>query len=691
MERLNFDSGGNLVGVDGGEVSPVQRNRRVSLRKESNETLDIFSDREKDYVSSGNLKKSEDLDFLKENNEEIKDAEREYWSLYSKGEMLRPLEFSNGKTQEDIVEDVVKLAQNGEEVIFIHGMCGTGKSAIALNIARKLGRASIVVPVKALQKQYEEDYTGKLYVLRGGKRMKIAMITGRDNHDSIIEPGKSCADPYLPDTIKITDKNVRRLREYYEENPLISQKSKSITDVRSLKRISIAPSNPYWSPIVNSVIELNQLRDAQKKRYMGLEGNEFIFYHRKGGCSYYDQFQSYLDADVIIFNSAKYKIEVNLNRKPETDVEIIDEGDEFLDSFSTQKSLNLSLLSKALQMVSLETDEARNSLRGVDDLIDLEEQRARAIGVDEKKIFHIKETGIEKILRGLLSNVDIESEILVDDMNYGNKAIEVAKDFIDFFEDTYVSYRKDGDDLYVNLVTVDLSKRFGEIRDKSKLLILMSGTLHSPEVLRKVFGIERYKVVEAETRQQGIAEIIMTGKEFDCRYSNFGEGKKSKKDYFLALKESLNKAERPYLVQVNAFDDLPSEEDIINHELGNTMTKDRLRSIQREDKTGRAISLFKSGMNEELFSTKCSRGVDFPGDVCRSVIFTKYPNPNVNGTFWKVLMKTHPEYFWDFYKDKARREFLQRLYRALRSKKDHVYVLSPDLRVLNAVRGLQNA
>ena len=75
--------------------------------------------------------------------------------------------------------------------------------------------------------------------------------------------------------------------------------------------------------------------------------------------------------------------------------------------------------------------------------------------------------------------------------------------------------------------------------------------------------------------------------------------------------------------------------------------------------------------------------------MCNSIIFTKYPNPNVSDTFWKVLMKTHPNQYWEFYKDKANREFLQRIYRALRSKDDHVFILSPDIRVINAVRELQ--
>jgi len=66
------------------------------------------------------------------------------WSLHQKNgekeEFLEPLTFSNGKTQEDIVKEVVEEIKNGTRVIFIKGVCGTGKSSIALNIAKEIGR-----------------------------------------------------------------------------------------------------------------------------------------------------------------------------------------------------------------------------------------------------------------------------------------------------------------------------------------------------------------------------------------------------------------------------------------------------------------------------------------------------------------------------------------------------------------------
>ena len=105
------------------------------------------------------------------------------WSLHnSNGDYLEPFVFSNGKTQLDIVREVVEAIEEGYKIIFIQGFCGTGKSAIALNIAKEAGRASIVVPLKSLQNQYFEDYMNKLYVKRrDGKKLRISVLFGRQN------------------------------------------------------------------------------------------------------------------------------------------------------------------------------------------------------------------------------------------------------------------------------------------------------------------------------------------------------------------------------------------------------------------------------------------------------------------------------------------------------------------------------
>jgi len=674
MKRLEFDSQGKLSRIDGTKVNSGRRNRKNG------------NDFELDFYDSGaELKKN-----IYKNIEEVKEVkDSEYWSLYKGGNRLEPLRFSNGKTQEDVVREVVKAIKAGNKLIFLHGMCGTGKSAIALNIARILGKAAIIVPIKSLQRQYEEDYMESMRIFKkNGSSLKIAMITGRDNHDSLFLPAVSCADPFLPDNIQIIEKNFAKLREYYEMNPLV--RNKTIDDVKNLRRISIAPTNPYWSPIIPAEYDI-QLKDATKKRYKGLRDREFIFYHRKRGCSYYDQYQSYIDADVIIFNSAKYKIEVALDRKPETEIDIIDEADEFLDSFSNQIELNLTRLNNSLKHIIFENESARAAADTIQEIIRLDEKNKSALGVNEIQVFHLKDTPVEKILSLILKNPGIEGEVSFDELNYANKAVEAARQFSEFFDDTYLTYRKYEDNLYVHLVTTNLSKKLQEVIDKNKVFVFMSGTLHVEEVLKNIFGIKDYKIIEAETRGQGEVEILRTGKEFDCRYKNLKTGNASREKYLTALSSCIEKAHKPVLVHVNAFEDLPSQDEIVKYSLRELMSKEELLELQIKDKTGRLVSMFKQGLSDALYSTKCSRGVDFPGEICRSIVFTKYPNPNKRGTFWKILERTHRKYFWDFYMDKARREFLQRLYRALRSKDDHVYVLSPDSRVLDAVRRLQLA
>ncbi|MEK6912425.1 MAG: helicase C-terminal domain-containing protein [Nanoarchaeota archaeon] len=686
MGKLLFDANGRLMA-----------NSSMRDLKVGDFTLDGRKDKKTNYKKferAGTnellepLKTSSSLEFLKEDGDVGDIISKDYWSLYSGEEKLEPLKFTNNKTQEDVVREVVELSKN-HKVIFIHGTCGSGKSAIALNIARVLGKSSIVVPIKTLQKQYEEDYIGKKYLRKSdGKKMKIAMITGRDNHDSIIIPGSSCADPTLPENIKLVEKNERKIMEYVKANPFISN-SNALT-LENVRRFTIAVANPYWSPILPATFDLKSLTDAKKIKYKGVNGQDHIFYHRKKGCSYYDQYLAYVDADVTIFNSAKYRAEISLGRKPLTEVDIIDEADEFLDEFFQQDELNLSRLLASTKGFYPESNLSKKSLEKIKRLIDLEEQNKRATGVKEDIVFHISDTKLKEILEEFNSSLDLESEITLDELNYLNKAVETARTFEHSLDKLYLTYRKNEEgNLLVKLVSTDISGKFKDLLNKTKVLIFMSGTLHSDNIIKNIFEINDFKIVQAEELNFGSTEIVATGKEFDCKYSNFTSSRHSREDYLRALSACVEKAQPPVLIHVNAFKDLPSQEEIEKFGLDNLRSSEKLKSEQSEDKEGQAIIQFKKGMSKYLFTTKCSRGIDFPGEMCNSIIFTKYPNPNVSDTFWKVLQKTHSAYYWEFYKDKAWRGFLQRIYRALRSPYDKVNILSPDIRVLESVKQLQ--
>ncbi|MBT4258118.1 DEAD/DEAH box helicase family protein [archaeon] len=640
------------------------------------------------------------------------------WNLYNKEEFLKPLCFSNGKTQSDIVKEVLTSIGNGKKIIFIRGVCGTGKSAIALNIARKLGKTSIIVPGKNLQQQYKKDYEGEKYLLKeDGSKLKISVITGRNNHkckflednanaipvfkqetDSKLNDifaGKKeementisddlSADNYnIPCKVELKEKNWNRIKQYLRQNNKVDPTN--YNDLSDVRRVPVASVCPYWSPVLPEKYDLGGpiFEGAKKSTYEGLGGNKFIFYQRRKGCPFYEQFHSYFNSDVIVFNSMKYKLEFAMNRKPLTEVEIVDECDEFLDSFANQRNLNIERLQNSLIHVLTTSEKSDAAISELFELIKYIKQDEKLnASLETKEILRLKATGIYDLLKIFLDVPEILNE--VDDESYLFEVEEIAKSFQMFMEDTYLTTTKKDGQIIVSLVTTNLAKKFKELVEKNKVVVLMSGTIHSEHVLKNIFGLDEFEILDAEVQNQGQIEVQKTGLEFDCKYSNFNSGNFSREDYLRSLDKCLEVAKKPALVHVNAFLDLPSEEEINDFNLKNLTSREKVREMQRDDSEGKIVSDFKKGDFDVLFSTRVSRGVDFPGEQCNSIVFTKYPNPNVQDAFWKILQKTKPQHYWDFYRDKATRELWQKVYRGIRFPTDHVFVLSPDVRVLNA-------
>lgn len=637
------------------------------------------------------------------------------WSLYQEGKFLEPLKFSSGKSQADIVQEVLDAIEEGHKVIFIHGMCGTGKSAIALNIARKLGKSSIIVPGKNLQKQYKKDYEGKKQVLKDNKeQLKISVITGRNNHKckflednqnaipkikkeinaklhdifsgkreeikNIIDEDISADNHNIPCKIEIKEKNWNKIKAYLKQNKDVDWTN--FLEIKDVKRMSIAPACPYWSPVIPEEYEIKNFESVKRRSYTGLNNLKFNFYQRENGCKFYEQFNSYIDSDVIVFNSLKYKLEFAMSRKPLTETEIIDEYDEFLDNLSNQRIINLERLQKSLSYLIPENEKIERIFIEINEIINhIKRNKKTNELINSKGIISLRETGIYDLFRIFLKSNEFIQEL--DEENYLFEVEETARMFKDFFDETYLTFDKKENSILVSIVTTNLEKKFKEIVDKNKIIILMSGTLHSEEVLEKVFGLKKFKKIEAEIQHQGNIEVQRTGLEMDCKYSNFSSGKFTREEYLKSLSKCVEVAKRPVLVHVNAFLDLPSEEELEKFDIDNLIGREKLKDLQREDKEGILVDRFKKGQTNVLFTTRCNRGVDFPGEECNSIIFTKYPNPNVQDAFWKILNKTRPDQYWDFYRDKAKRELWQKVYRGLRHKKDHVFLLSPDSRVLD--------
>lgn len=632
------------------------------------------------------------------------------WSLFDGKKELKPKIFSNGKTQEDVVNEVVSEIKKGKKIIFIHGVCGSGKSAIALNIAKELGRASIVVPIKNLQRQYEQDYMARKSLLKNnGVKLKISMLTGRNNHlcpylkdhkAEILETrkveknsnlfnifennekeegsrsinfGESCDNFLLPCKIEIKEKNIRTLKKYYKENPEHTQSSD--IDLKTSKRLAIAPACAYWSPILPAEMKIDL--KGEKKEYDAVSGRR-VFYFRKEGCPYYSQFKSYLDADVIIFNSQHYLLETIIGRKPKTDVEIIDECDEFLDNFAIEGNINLNRLRNELNMFNSTDVREKKIVEGI--LDDVNQLIYDAVKYGDEDILNVGGSKIGELIKSFVNNDIFE----LDDDSYLENTLETSRKFYEVLDDSYACYFKDKkNEVYLKLVTIHLSKVLGQIIEKNKSFVFMSGTLHSERVLKDIFGLKDFKVIDAEVINQGTIQNLRTGLEKDFRFDNLSKGRVSREDYLRALNKCVAVSKIPTLVHVNAFQDLPTELEIEQFKLNDLISSEKLIDSQKQDREGKLVRDFKEGKTKILFTTRCNRGIDFPFETCNSVVITKFPYPNTQSLFWRILKKNKPEIFWEFYKDKAHRELLQRVYRSVRDPKDHVYLLSPDIRVLN--------
>jgi Rad3-related DNA helicase len=210
---------------------------------------------------------------------------------------------------------------------------------------------------------------------------------------------------------------------------------------------------------------------------------------------------------------------------------------------------------------------------------------------------------------------------------------------------------------------------------------MMSGTLHSPEVIRDIFGIDTFKIINAENKTPGTIKKVKMGIERNCSYVNFNNGTITRLQYLKILDASVSRAKRPTLVHVNSFSDLPTIRESNLYKFENLITQEQLKEEQIHSQ--KHIEDFHEGKKDIIFTTRCSRGIDFPDDKCRSIVLTRFPYPNISGLFWKILKKEQPNKFMEFYLDKANRELVQKVARGVRNKNDWIELLSPDIRVLN--------
>ena len=549
------------------------------------------------------------------------------WGLYkNNNELVPPLLYSNEKGQDQVVREIVELFDS-YDIIFLQGAVGTGKSAIALSVANELNGGIVVVPTKTLQQQYVRDYCkhGQYKILKNdGGWLRIELIKGRGNFRCLYNPAVMCNDRSLPCAKPLPKK---------------------------LTRVEAAKECDYYSPIVQFKLEKSYCEELECEfetlRYEAVGGLFSVLRRHEKVCSYYQQYyNAYIYADVVLMNSAIWMIEsLILKRKPIKPVEIVDEGDAFLDNLTLRKAISLRTI-KRLEK-KLDKDVPENI---------------------EKKFYKIKKDFLNIISKNYEGEIKGEQVSFLKEFTSLLEAMgedNSYSDIFQFIDECYVSVKDERIEYFIPEPAIVLKEL---LKLSAKKVLFMSATFQSQEVLENVFGLDNFCFVEGETKFPGVIYPKQLGTESRVTYKNWGY-EAFRKKYWQILSEAIKQSAKPCLVTVHAFKYLP--ENI------------------REKLNKEGVGTLRTKNGDVTFSTVMKRGVDLRDDKCRSIVMLKFPFPDVGDPILKALkLKLGDKVFWQYYHDIAEREFIQTLGRGVRHENDWIELWSPDKTVFGYLKNV---
>mgnify|MGYP000365598996 FL=1 len=140
--------------------------------------------------------------------------------------------------------------------------------------------------------------------------------------------------------------------------------------------------------------------------------------------------------------------------------------------------------------------------------------------------------------------------------------------------------------------------------EKNKILVMMSGTIHSEKVLKNIFGLENFKIIDAEVQQQGELINCKHGYELNCSYNSFKNNTINRETFLKIFSKTVSCAKLPLLVHLTSFSDLPSEYEKELYGLDNLPVHQDLIQEQNLDPLGQRIKDFKDKKFPVLFTTK---------------------------------------------------------------------------------------
>jgi len=545
---------------------------------------------------------------------------------------LPPYVYSNGKNQSDVVNEIIEKFDD-HDMIFLRGGVGTGKSPIALHVIGYYGKGIISTPTKILEHQYKNDYGKKgsnRILLSNRTKLPINFLMGRSNFICDMT-GRHCSYYNLVCTRRILGNE---------------------------SRYSVASQCPGWSPVYEPQWAPRPLNASHEAiDYVSINGLK-TFYLAGNPCSYYNQFLHFTNPGAIIMNSAKWEVETWMGRKPQVPVEIIDEGDEYLDSLDYETTIPEQFFSRIAKQYA---KPHYNEERDVSKLEEIQTQFYEVIknygmiGYDRSLI------SSEPLLSFLRNFVKLFSTITPTDaiMKKTSKINFILDNKNNAWAKTFLKPRR------IVLFLPDFKKTLDALAKRSGKLLFMSATTHSRKSFGNIFKIENPVIVDAENKFPGVLRIMKTPFFTErVTFKKWNSSKEFRNKYWDTLDKIIVHSSKPCLIQVHARHYLPPK----------YQPSPRQKSETR----------WNFGDKDVFFSTKLDRGIDLKDDLCRSIVLLKYPMPDISDVVLKTMrMFLGEKPFWEYINDIANRNMVQQCGRAIRHKDDWCEVYSPDPIVLS--------
>jgi Rad3-related DNA helicase len=435
------------------------------------------------------------------------------FGLYGKSGRLEPRRYSSGKTQADLIKEILGAFENND-IVFLRATVGSGKSAVGLRTIMEFGRGVISVPTKVLSDQYAAAYEGEKYFIKeDGSRLKIGILKGRRNFRCLFQADKgrdiSCDNSSLPCKRPVDWKSGER-------------------------RIDALRECPHWGFIFRAELA-KSLREARKTPYKGIKGD--WTWCMKGECPYWKQFQAYIDADAIVMNSAKWAAEVNAGRLPEVPITVVDEADYWLDSLAVKVTITERTMSWLQDVVGRSIELGGGEEAGLREMMEeLREEWSQSLAGGGDPI---------KLAQAL---VDLLNEI---DETSGELCWKLES-VLEHQRHAEWEVREKGITYFVPDPKIVLESIRAKVGGK---WLLMSATVQDKEVLKEVFGIEP-TFIEGETRFPGRLILRRLGSEEVINYRKWAD-EKFRRKYWGMLERIMRRARRPSFVPVHAHAYLP--------------------------------------------------------------------------------------------------------------------------------------